>query len=187
MSAKCSFLLDIDGVVGSFVEPAVATANRLFGTKFDADKLDQWDIARWMGLTNKQEEALYAEYKKPGFHDLIKPYPGAVEGVMALKEIANITVVTSPMIGPTWCSERWDWLEHYLKIKPKDVFHCYKKHMVKGDILLDDKPSNIKDWSDHWPNGFALLWHQPYNVSAGNNTGLRTLSWDQVFKLTEVK
>lgn len=182
--SRPSVLLDVDGVLGDWHTPTVLLANRLFGLDADPADQDTWEMLDWLKLTSEQAEQLFHEIKKPGFHQRIKPYPYTVAGVKALMEIADISIVTAPIHGATWCFERWEWLWEHFGIPAKSVTHTHEKHKFDGDVFVDDKPSNIERWAQHHPTGDALLWHQPSTANMG--MGLRRVtSWNEVFNIVK--
>lgn len=179
-------LLDVDGVLADFITPAFKIANGLLGTDHKPDDLDIWDMAEWLKLEKHQSTAFYDAVKLEGFHDDLPVYPGAVEGVKRLQEIADVHIVTSPMYGKTWCSERWNWLYKHFGIKSKDVTHTHAKHYFRGDFLVDDKPENVLKWQSRNAEGTGLLWDQKYNWALiGEKVFIRVQSWNEVLEHVE--
>lgn len=187
-NSKPIVLLDVDGVLGDFLTPAYAIAKEHFGIDKVAEDQDVWDMAEFLGLSKEQEKEFFEHIKKPGFHDVIKPYAESIEGVRALHAIANVHILTSPMFGKTWCSERWDWLYQHYGIKSANVTHSHQKQYVFGHALIDDKPMTIEKWvARHRRDyGVGILWHQRYNAVASirDISGVVVAkSWDDVLKI----
>lgn len=160
MSKRPLVLLDVDGVLANFVTPALREINWLLGTEHEHDHLTEWDLMKWAGVGPRDEDYLYRRLKRKGFHAQIHPYPGAVEGVKALEEIANIHIVTSPMHGETWCYERWSWLDTHFGFEAHEVTFTHHKGLVVGDYIVDDKLENVSSRRG------GLLWNQPWNQTA---------------------
>lgn len=179
-------LLDCDGVLADFVTPAFEIANRLFGKDHHPDNLNQWDMARFMGFDSEQERVFYDEIKKKGFHDHLKPYPGAVDGINWIRKIADVHIVTSPMFGETWCSERWKWLHDYFGIKSREVTHTHAKELFFGDVFVDDKPTNVDKWVARHYDSHGLLWHQWYTKDVTTQL-TRVHDWHGVMRYVEKK
>lgn len=56
-----------------------------------------------------------------------------------------------------------DWMACYFPDFPADrIIFTKHKHLVKGDYLIEDSPSNCDDWSDAC-GGITILVDQPYN------------------------
>lgn len=141
-----------------------------------------------------------------GWCAALKPTPGSIEAVRALREIAHVEVVTSPLkTSPTWMAERVEWLERFYGFDYDEVHFVTKKFRVVGDFLIDDKPEHIAEWAagmarlredevagaNRVPH--ALLWDMPYNQGTppelpglpGPAVVARVKSWDQVIALVE--
>ena len=176
-------LLDTDGVKADFLKHALQVVNRITGKHFTPDSFPSWDIFDTIG--KEHEAACYEEFNKEGFCAGFDVYPGAIEGVQLVQEIADVYVVTSPThSSPFWMWERTQWLKKHFGISHKNVIHCSAKRLVRGDVLVDDKPDHIADWIEVNPEGMGLLWDQPYNrtLPPGVNVRLskRTHAWGRV-------
>ncbi|UOF77286.1 5'(3')-deoxyribonucleotidase [Caudoviricetes sp.] len=91
-------------------------------------------------------------------------YPGAVEFVATLREFAEVVAVTSPFVGVrNWEADRREWLYEHFYISPKDVIFAHRKELVRGDVLVDDKPSNVEAFARE-PGQTGLLFTQPWNA-----------------------
>lgn len=154
-------LFDADGFLLDFMTPALSVVNKLLGTTYTADSFPTWNIFDTIG--KEHEGACYIEYEKPGFCAAFKPYPDAVEGVREAKKMVDVGIVTSPIHSPTWCFERRQSLEQHFGILHKDVIFAQRKALVKGHMLVDDRPSNAEDWAQAHPQGVGVIWTQPNN------------------------
>ncbi len=54
------------------------------------------------------------------------------------------------------------------------------KARFAGDVLVDDKPSNVMAWEAQHPDGIGVVWAQPYNV---DYPGLRVAGWEALIRL----
>lgn len=157
-------LLDVDGVLADFVSWYLDLARRVTGREYDPALVTQWDVAAAIGLTAGESGRVTELLHRPEYVLAMRPLPGAVEGVAALREVADIHVATSPWPGhPTWASERAEWLRRHFRISHKDVTHTSAKHLLRGACLVDDKPEHCADYARHNPDRYAVLWDQPYN------------------------
>lgn len=181
---RARVLLDCDGPLADFHTPCLAIINRLAGTNFTLDDLREWDLFKALGVSGKIKSQTYDEMKLPGWCRDLKPYPGAIEGVKLLREISDVYVCTSPMDGPTWTSERDEWLEHYFGFTTKQIIHCSAKYVCAGDFLVDDKISNLQKWQLHHPHGIAVQWVMPQYVNHVYD-GRRTSSWTELADIVQ--
>ncbi len=186
MSKKPRVGVDVDGVLADLATPLLALMNSLYGTNHKPDSMERWDIEH---LIPEGEVAdFWARVGTPGFvHDQMQPYPGAVDGVRALSEIADVYVVTSYLHdAPTWVHERDAWIDRHFGIPRHKMVHTKAKYTFTGRMLIDDKPQNIEEWSVEHPRGCPVLWAQPYNnpfVYQPSPDVIRTKSWRRVLKL----
>jgi len=167
--SKPVILFDADGFLLNFITPALRIASEVVSFDkhgvadpdyFKIEDLPTWDIFATVG--REYEVACYAEYKKPGFCASLEPYPGAIEGVREAKKIADVVVVTSPLDSQVWDHERRQALLQYFNIPRRDVLFTSRKTLVKGRVLVDDRPSHVEDWVQEYP-GVGIIWDQPYN------------------------
>jgi 5'(3')-deoxyribonucleotidase len=129
--------------------------------------------------------AIEAECHQPGFCRNLKPFPGALQGINNLREIADVYAVTSHMKSETWVYERDAWLAEHLQFERNDIIHAHKKWLVTGDVLIDDKPKHIDQWTKFHKNGLGVLWAWPHNLKPGldhHGNWIRTNHWDTVFE-----
>ncbi|MBK8981114.1 MAG: 5'-3'-deoxyribonucleotidase [Ignavibacteria bacterium] len=115
-------------------------------------------------------------YHSPGFYQNLPPMPGAIE---ALKEIKNslnhVFLCTSPMLPKyeNCVLEKFHWVyEHLGTDWVNNIILTRDKTVVKGDVLIDDKPDIKGSCIPEWEH---VIYDQPYNR---NITGSRRLTWD---------
>jgi len=186
-----TILLDVDGPLALFTESYLDAYYRETGDVVDPDEIDRWSVhecpwfvdkALAMGITpHGLRERVDAHVKQPDFCSLIKPRAEAIPAVSYLREVADVYVVTSPWTSsPTWTYERTRWVERYFGISSSHIIHAATKHLVAGDVFVDDRPSHVTAWGEQWPNGFALLFDAPHNRDAA---GLTRVDWDDVLEV----
>jgi 5'(3')-deoxyribonucleotidase len=177
-------LLDCDGVLSDFVGIYLDILRTQCGIDRRREDVTEFDIGKSLGLT--AEQASDAKRRIGDFASLARMlgiYPGAQDGVRALREVADIHVVTSPWnSNRTWCSDREAWLYEHFGIKSADVTHTAAKHLVRGDFLVDDKTSTLHKWAAAHPSGVAVQWATPHNRLDGW-TGASTCDWARLVEM----
>lgn len=158
--SRARVLLDCDGVLADFHTPCLEIINELTGKQFAVTDIHEWDLFDALGVTGDVKNATYDRMNSPGWCSKLKPYPGVAQGVAKLREMADVYVVTAPMRGDTWHREREKWLWYHFEIGPKQVVHTSSKHVVHGDVLIDDRESNLVAWKSDRVNqyGTAIKW-----------------------------
>lgn len=180
-------LLDCDGVLSDFVGGWLKLINAQHGTSFVLDDVTGWDVCESLGIpAGPQRSAtkkLIADC--PNFaqkHDVL---PGALDGVGRLREIADVYIVTSPWNShPTWTHDREAWLKKHFDFPHSRVVHTGAKHLVCGDMLVDDKTDTCDAWRAAWPNGVAVQWSTPHN-RRDMWDGPSTSDWDFLIDLVK--
>lgn len=170
-----SILLDVDGVVADFV----AGVESIIGRKFTQEEKRKWDVLQF--LKPEEREEVYAELAQPDFWRNLPVVDGALEGVRYLDRLGyDITWVTAPWAScESWESARRDWLDEKFAMSAKG--HHYiptaSKEKVVGDILIDDKPQNIREWKEANPDKKAFLFDTPFNQ---DYDGAPRFTWSKV-------
>lgn len=177
-------LLDCDGVLADFAGGFLKLVNAKFGTELVPADIWTYDIAEALGWAPERAEAAYRLITDcPDFAAKLDVFPGAVDAVARLQLIAEVYVVTSPWhTQPTWCHDRTNWLWRNFRIPAHHVIHAASKHLICGDMLVDDKTSHCDAWREAWPNGVAVQWSTPHN-QRDLWDGPSTRDWDFLINL----
>lgn len=181
---KPRVLVDCDGVLADFIGGALATINERCGTSYTREQVTEFNFTRSLGMTPQQAAATKRIIGNAERFALnLDVYPGAVDGVRRLREIASVHIVTSPWnSNPTWTHDREAWLLRHFGIQHGEVTHTSAKDGVFGHVLIDDKTSTCEEWRAAWPNGVAVLWSTPHN-RRDLWDGPSTSDWDHLIEI----
>lgn len=158
-------LLDVDGVLAQFTRAFLGAVRAELGHDYDVDAVTTYSLIDCLGLSKAEFDRCAAHVNEPGFARTLDVYPGAVEGVAALHRVADVYIVTSPWnSNPTWTYDREAWLAEHFGIPHSRVVHTSAKHLVRGDVLVDDKTSTLVEWQAEHPTGIAVQWVTPHNA-----------------------
>jgi 5'(3')-deoxyribonucleotidase len=160
--------LDVDGVLADFVGGYLKLLAEHTGLIVDREAIDQFDIGAALGLTGEQSSRMKrAIGSAPGFARELGIYPGAVEGVRLLEQVADVYIATSPWnSNPTWTHDREWWLKEHFGIPHAKVTHTSQKHLLRGDFLIDDKTETLMKFIAVNKSG-AIQWETPHNRRDG--------------------
>jgi 5'(3')-deoxyribonucleotidase len=158
--------------------------NELYDTSFRREQVTEFDFTKALSMSPPAAAAAKrAIGAASGFARHLDVYPGAIDGVRRLQQIAEVYIVTSPWnSNPTWCHDREAWLERHFGIPHARVIHTSAKHLIAGDVLVDDKTSTCDQWRAAWPSGVAVLWSTLHN-RRDLWDGPCTSDWDHLIEI----
>ena len=177
-------LLDIDGVCADFVGPVLSAARTIMGRPdLTIDMVDQWELTRALGMTDAQSDQLDHAISARGFCASLAPYPGAIAGVQALQEFADVYACTSPWDGDYWHREREQWCVKILGIPRNRIMQgAAKAELLFGNALVEDKTQTLRDWWEPDRGALAVLMEQPWNHN-DRWDGHRVQNWNELVLL----
>ena len=113
------------------------------------DKLSKQDIH--INIFNRKYYDIYKSFPKytqqikniidkKGFYKELKPIQYSIQTIQQLMQHNTVFFVTSPPKHNSWSFyEKVEWVQKYFNTK--NIIITYDKTLVKGDILIDDKPT----------------------------------------------
>lgn len=111
----------------------------------------QWDLNA--GRTPAEVKIIREVMEAPGFYRDLEPIPGAKRALKdALRAGHDVRIVSSPFISnPTCASDKLDWIvRHYGSHWGSRLVLTNDKTIVRGDILVDDKPEISGSMDPSW-------------------------------------
>ena len=185
MKVQHIFLCDVDGVLADFVGSVCEGLGELGYPDIRRERVTQWDIASSLDVPSS---VIYDLAGREGFCESLAVLPGATALVDTLRLYGKVYFVTSPIWSArTWVYERTHWLKEHFGAKPGEVIHTSAKELVRGDMLIDDKPQAVEYWAlgqglEPYTN-YGVVWNQPWNQNYILDARLdvvRAQSWEDV-------
>jgi len=163
--SKPRVLVDCDGVLADFVSGFLNIVNAQFGTEYTPSDVTEFDIAKSLQWSAEQSDRAYSLIADcDRFAAKLAILPGAQSGIARLLEVAEVYVVTSPWWShATWVRDRNNWPYEHFGIGAGRVVHTAAKHLIAGDVLVDDKTSTCEAWRKAWPQGIAVQFATLHN------------------------
>ena len=129
-----------------------------------------------------------SEYKKQvraiaateAFFCDLDPIPGGLEALEEMEELGwNVHICTSSYYNYVECvSCKFAWVEEHLGHHwQKRMIIAADKTLVRGDVLIDDRPYIKGDFTPTWE---YILFDQPYNRKNGEFRRLDWFNWREV-------
>ena len=124
-------------------------------------------------------KTIFHYFDVPGFFRQLPVIPGVVRVLKDLQKAGHdIHIASTPhvvrrgdrvvgdpsVIKGTCTSDKMEWVEEHLPfIGAKKTILIRDKTMLKGDVLIDDKPDTIERYRETWPQSFLASIAYPYN------------------------
>lgn len=164
-------LIDMDGVTCDLLAVwlQALNQNRPTGTP----KLIKRDITDWgMSAAVRQHGSVFHVLHREGLFEWLPAHEGAVEAISAIHRAGHEVRFATTAPGAEGAKGKIRWVERNFKHfqwGSKQVILAAEKHMLMGDILIDDKPDNIKAWIATGRDAIAP--RHPYNSDILDSIG----------------
>lgn len=113
-------------------------------------------------------------FHEPGFFRQLEPIEHAVNALHDIDGAGfEIKLCTAPLTeAPNCMTEKYEWVkEHLGKRWLKKLIITDDKTMIKGKVLIDDKPNIVGNYTPEW---IQVYFDTSYNRACG---GQRIISW----------
>lgn len=113
-------------------------------------------------LSQEHQDAINWVKNRIGFYRDMRAIPGAIDAVMEMAQYHDVWFCSSPEVfNPSCESDKKTWLRLYLGDEwAKRLILTKDKTLVRGDILIDDRPDVLGVAEPEWTH---VLFSQPYN------------------------
>ena len=173
-------LIDMDDVISDFDGEFYTRWNRLHPDKpvvppeyrkcfYIKDELPE----EYAGLVREINTA-------PGFINSLPEIHGAVQAVKEIAEMGHdVFICTSPLNAYQNCvKEKYEWIEKHLGFEwTLKLILTKDKTLVKGDILIDDKPEVTGAAEPSWEH---IIFDKPYNRNINSHKRLTWINWKEI-------
>lgn len=175
-------LLDMDGVLADFDDHLFEVTSHLPWSSDQKAGLWRFATDGWHSHPDRKE--LVREVRRtveaPGWFASLPVLPGAKNGVAEIIDRGHtVWVVSKPLeANPTCASDKYAWIAEHFPELAKNVILAPQKHLVSGDVLIDDAIKAREAVRADW-----LPVHFPYPHNA-HQPGLYW-NWDRDFEIVE--
>jgi 5'-nucleotidase len=153
-----TLLIDMDSVICDLMSEWHARYNNDYNDNLTVDRLKCWNSEKYVKPECGMK--IYDYLKAPGLFTRLEPLPNAVEVLERLHNTYDILIVTSSVSNAF--AEKEMWVEKYLPFIGKyNLIFSHRKDMIVGDLLFDDAPHNLKEFSS--TKRLAVAMDYPYN------------------------
>lgn len=171
---KPTILVDMDEVLADLLGPWLNMYNQDYDDNLTQDQILNWNIFSF----TKPEcgKKFYNYLKTPGMFRHLPVRPYAKEMIQGfIDNDFRVLIVSDSPSGYAYCDyiednqkicnpadDKRKWLaEHFPMIPSENIVFTSQKWFIKGDVLIDDKPSTYLEFLER--NRNAILVDQPFN------------------------
>jgi len=167
-----TLFIDMDEVIADTYGAHIEMYNKDFSAKLTADMCLGSEV--WQNVPIAHQDSVRKHATVKGFFRELKPISDSQEVLKELSSIHEVYIASAAMQFPNSLEEKSEWLdEHFPFIHWKKRILCGDKHILKGDVLIDDRSYNLKTF-----DGRTLLFTSPHNT---NTEGFeRVNTWQEV-------
>ncbi|WCK56981.1 hypothetical protein PP175_27715 (plasmid) [Aneurinibacillus sp. Ricciae_BoGa-3] len=172
-------ILDADDVCADTTQKALDWYNRKNQTDIKIEQVLDWDLS----LVQKPGTNIASCFEQPGFFRELPVKEMAPFYIQKLIEDGhNVVIATSS--SKNGIMDKIDWFEEHFPFIPfQNIIPITRKDLLKGDIMLDDAPHNLKTSQCRYPVIFDNYWNRNTEGSYAFLKGLKRIySWKEFYE-----
>jgi len=128
----------------------------------------------WQMVPEGHQESIRNHTRRDGFFKNLKIIAGSQEVLAELNKKHEVYIASAAMEFPQSLREKSDWLDtHFPFIPWQNRILCGNKHILKGDVLIDDRSKNLEHF-----DGRSIMFTSPHNTEV--TTFERANSWEDI-------
>lgn len=167
--------VDMDEVIADTYGAHIEQYNKDFDENLTLEFCSGWEV--WQKVPENRRESIRKHTALKGFFRDLKVIPDSQNVMKELSKKYEVYIASAAMEFPNSLEEKSEWLdEHFPFIPWQQRILCGHKHILKGDILIDDRTRNLKTFQ-----GRSIMFSSPHNIHT--NGFERANDWQEVAKI----
>ncbi|MBQ4913086.1 5'(3')-deoxyribonucleotidase [Maribacter sp. MMG018] len=164
--------VDMDEVIADTYGAHIEIYNQEFNANLTKETCMGSEV--WKMVPEAHQESVRKHATRRGFFRNLKPIEHSIEVLSKINEVHELYIASAAMQFPNSLEEKSDWLDEYFPFIPwQNRILCGHKHILKGDVLIDDRNYNLERF-----DGRSLQFTSPHNI---NTNGFeRVNTWLEV-------
>lgn len=151
--------VDMDEVIADTYGAHIEIYNAEFNGKLTTDLCAGSDV--WSMVPETHQDSVRKHATRRGFFRNLKPIAGSQEILAKLASKHEVYIASAAMQFPNSLEEKSEWLDEHFPFLPwQNRILCGHKHILKGDVLIDDRSYNLESF-----HGRSLQFTSPHNVN----------------------
>jgi len=150
--------VDMDEVIADAYRAHIDLYNEEFNAQLKME--DCHGKEAWQCVPEEHQQSIKGHTWRAGFFEGLNVIPDSQEVLFELNRKHEVYIASAAMEFPQSLREKSDWLDRYFPFIPwQKRILCGDKFILKGDVLIDDRSKNLKNF-----NGRAIMFTSPHNV-----------------------
>jgi 5'(3')-deoxyribonucleotidase len=167
-----TIFIDMDEVIADTYNAHIEIYNKDYNESLTLEDCLGKEV--WKAVPKERSESVINHPLNTGFFRNLKPIKNSQEVVKELHNLHNIYVASAAMQFPNSLFEKNEWLDEYFPFIPwQNRILCGHKHILKGDVLIDDRSYNLENFQ-----GRPLLYTSGHNIHT--NSFERVNTWEEI-------
>lgn len=164
--------VDMDEVMADTYGAHIEIYNTEFNGQLSPENCAGKEV--WNMVPETHQDSVRKHAIRRGFFRNLKPISDSIHILKKLASKHEVYIASAAMQFPNSLEEKSDWLDEFFPFIPwQNRILCGHKHILKGDILIDDRSYNLQNF-----DGRGILFTSPHNT---NTEGFeRAATWLEV-------
>lgn len=167
-----TIFVDMDEVIADAYIAHIEIYNQEFNAQLSLE--DCFGREVWQCVPKEHQKNIKDHTRRIGFFRDLRVIPDSHEVLFELSKKHQVYIASAAMEFPDSLKEKSDWLDLYFPFIPwQNRILCGDKHILKGDVLIDDRSKNLKPF-----DGRSIMFSSPHNVN--ENSFERARNWQEI-------
>ncbi|WP_435625376.1 5' nucleotidase, NT5C type [Flagellimonas sp.] len=154
-----TLFVDMDEVLADTYQAHIDIYNSEFGETLTREECFGKEV--WQCVPQERQQSIRQHARTYGFFRDLGIVDQSQEVLEQLNQKYEVYVASAAMQFPNSLEEKSVWLDDHFPFIPwQRRILCGDKHILKGDILIDDRSYNLKNFS-----GRSILFTSPHNMN----------------------
>lgn len=156
---KLTIFVDMDEVIADTYQAHIDIRQKQFGETMTKELCNGKEF--WQCVATEYQQSVKDHAWQLGFFRDLKVIADSQDVLTRLSEKHNVYIASAAMQFPNSLKEKSDWLDEFFPFIPwQNRILCGHKHILKGDVLIDDRSYNLKTFE-----GRTILFTSPHNTN----------------------
>jgi 5'(3')-deoxyribonucleotidase len=149
--------VDMDDVLADTFGKHIELYNIEYQTNLQRADIGHGEV--WQNVPEAHRKSIHQHALTPGFFRDLAPIKNSQEVMSELCKKHEVYIATAASQFPNSLKEKSDWLDEFFPFITWEYrIYCGHKFMLDGDLLIDDRAYNLKDF-----DGDTFLFTSPHN------------------------